>query len=142
MPSAYEGTDITSCLRSKYIIRRKPYIILRSNISFLQGFEFIRKTAENIFFLFCGYKVEMRTTEGGPSTQPKRRDSLLGLPKSRVRQVILGTARSGQNHADAEYPPAPTKTRNRPKGRFFVLHYASCLICSVGIRLWSYITSE
>ena len=26
---AYEGTDIISCLQSKYIMRRKPYIILR-----------------------------------------------------------------------------------------------------------------
>ena len=52
MPAAYEGTDIISCLRSKYIIRRKPYIILRSNISFfMQEFEFIRKTAKNIFFI-------------------------------------------------------------------------------------------
>ena len=45
MPAAYEGTDIISCLRSKYIIRR-------SNISFfMQEFEFIRKTAKNIFFI-------------------------------------------------------------------------------------------
>ena len=29
MPSAYEGTDIISCLRSKYIMRREPYIISR-----------------------------------------------------------------------------------------------------------------
>ena len=29
MSSAYERTDIISFLRSKYIIRRKPYIILR-----------------------------------------------------------------------------------------------------------------
>ena len=33
MPSAYEGTDIISCLRSKYIIWRQPYIISRSDIS-------------------------------------------------------------------------------------------------------------
>ena len=26
---AYEGTDIISCLQSKYIMRREPYIILR-----------------------------------------------------------------------------------------------------------------
>ena len=52
MPAAYEGTDIISCLRSKYIIRRKPYIILRSNISlFMQKFEFIRKNGKNIFFV-------------------------------------------------------------------------------------------
>ena len=45
MPAAYEGTDIISCLRSKYIIRR-------SNISFfMQEFEFIRETAKNIFFI-------------------------------------------------------------------------------------------
>ena len=35
MPAAYEGTDIISCLRSKYIIRREPYIISPSgDISF------------------------------------------------------------------------------------------------------------
>ena len=59
MPAAYEGTDIISCLRSKYIIRRKPYIILRSNISFLQGFKFIRKTSKNIFFVAYSHKKEV-----------------------------------------------------------------------------------
>lgn len=29
MPSAYEGTDIISCLQSKYIMRRWPYITSR-----------------------------------------------------------------------------------------------------------------
>ena len=29
MPSVYAGTDIISCLRSKYIMRRQPYITLR-----------------------------------------------------------------------------------------------------------------
>ncbi len=58
MPAAYEGTDIISCLRSKCIIRRKPYIILRSNISFLQEFEFIRKNAENIFFVAHSHLTE------------------------------------------------------------------------------------
>ncbi len=42
--------------------------------------------------------------------QPHRRDRRSGLPKSRVRQIILGTARGGQNYADAEYP-----VRNRLK---------------------------
>ena len=68
MPSAYGGTDIIMgaannkvpgypleifdfvsgsgsyimLAAGKYIIRRKPYIILHSNISFLQELEFIR----------------------------------------------------------------------------------------------------
>ena len=29
MPSVYAGTDIISCLRSKYIMRRQPYITSR-----------------------------------------------------------------------------------------------------------------
>ena len=56
MPVAYEGTDIISCLRSKYIIRRKPYSILRSNISFLGEFEFIRENGKNIFFVANSHK--------------------------------------------------------------------------------------
>ena len=34
MPPAYGGTDIISCLRSKYIIRLSPYIISQRDISF------------------------------------------------------------------------------------------------------------
>ena len=33
--------------------------------------------------------------------------------KSRVRQIILGTARSGQNYGDGEYPSAKRKALGR-----------------------------
>jgi len=39
----YEGTDIISCLRSKYITRQRRISYRASDISFLQGFEFIKK---------------------------------------------------------------------------------------------------
>ena len=64
MPSAYEGTDIISCLRSKYIIRQKPYIISRSDISFIREFEFIRKTSENIFFVVHSQRITVILIQG------------------------------------------------------------------------------
>ena len=40
----------------------------------------------------------------GSATQAQNRDRFCGLPESRVRHTVLGTARSGQNCADGEYP--------------------------------------
>ena len=59
-----------------------------------------------LLFLCFGRDLE---PEGFGDAAKKAR-SHLSLPKSRARRTILGTARSGQNFADAEYPPAPAKT--------------------------------
>ena len=51
MPAAYEGTDIISCLQSKYITRLAVYHIAAARYHFLQEPESIRKNAKNIFFV-------------------------------------------------------------------------------------------
>jgi len=71
--------------------------------------------------LFClgeGYFVEnpfLPKGKKGSAMQPQNRDRFCGLPKSRVRQIILGTARGGQNYADGEYPPVHNKARTIQK---------------------------
>ena len=62
MPSAYEGTDIISCLQSKYIIRQCRISYRVSDISlFLQEFELIRKNGKNIFFVAHSQTRKIRT---------------------------------------------------------------------------------
>ena len=56
-----------------------------------------------LLFLCFGWDFE---PEGFGDAAKKAR-SLLSLPKSRARQTILGTARSGQNRVCAEYPFTP-----------------------------------
>ena len=50
MPAAYEGTDIISCLRSKYIMQRKPYIISRKRyIIFVRVQSYTQKQQKYLF---------------------------------------------------------------------------------------------
>ena len=57
MPAAYEGTDIISCLRSKYIIRQSLITYRASDISFqIVNRQAIVKLQPEI--LICGVIVE------------------------------------------------------------------------------------
>ena len=55
MPAAYEGTDIISCLRSKYIIRCKPYIISRKRYIIFYESPNSYSILPNISFLYDSF---------------------------------------------------------------------------------------
>ena len=77
----------------------------------------------------------------GSATQEQNRDRFCYLPKSRSRQIILGTARGGQNYADAEYPPVHNRahTIQKPPIRVVFLFggttcFASETISAFGVK--------
>ena len=59
------------------------------------------------FCCVCDFLNVGRMRTVGSATQATYRDRYVALPKSRVRQIVLGTARSGQNNVDTEYPATP-----------------------------------
>ena len=76
------------------------------------------------FCCVCDFLFVSRMRTVGSSTQATCRDRYVALLKSRVRQFVLGTARSGQNNADTEYLATPANKKDIASAMsFFIFHY-------------------